>query len=241
MYCPNCGKLISGGDVYCKFCGRNVKNPDTPFNNHPSSTTSDFITLNCPRCGGNLKVQPNMSTLVCQFCGAEHIVRNSTEGVSLESYARCPTCRRNDKAVKVTVKFGDLPNPPYKTSLDWNYPWGLMIFVYTWFLLIGAFAYWLDPQYVKYVVIGFLITITINTWQFLKGKSRVKKHNSEIVDVNRQMEDTYHQSKKIWDALYYCERDDTYFSSDNQKQYTKEEIKTIFPWWTEVENYPYGY
>ena len=36
---------------------------------------SDFITLLCPNCGGKLSISPNTSTLICQHCGIEYMVR----------------------------------------------------------------------------------------------------------------------------------------------------------------------
>jgi predicted RNA-binding Zn-ribbon protein involved in translation (DUF1610 family) len=63
----------------------------------------DYITMQCPNCGGKLNVGRNTLTLVCENCGTEHMVRRGTDGVILESYARCPVCNRNDKAEKVSA------------------------------------------------------------------------------------------------------------------------------------------
>jgi predicted RNA-binding Zn-ribbon protein involved in translation (DUF1610 family) len=63
----------------------------------------DFITLTCPSCGGKLQVSPNTSVLNCRHCGTEHLVRRSADGVSLESFARCPKCGRNDRVEKVSA------------------------------------------------------------------------------------------------------------------------------------------
>jgi hypothetical protein len=42
--------------------------------------------------------------MTCQFCGNEHMVKHETGGViSLETYARCPVCGRNDKVEKVSA------------------------------------------------------------------------------------------------------------------------------------------
>lgn len=240
MYCPKCGKSIVDESEFCRFCGTKVNQLGGGINSKTPPDTGDFITLNCPSCGGKLTFQPNTETLVCQFCDAEHLIRHSSNGFFLETYARCPTCRRNDKAVKVTVRFGDAPNPPYKTSLESNTSWGCLVFVYIWFAFLGVFAYWLDPQYVKYVVIGVFIMAVMNIWQIVKGRSRIKKYNSEIVEVNRQLEVSYQQSNKIWGNLYYCERDDTYFSIDDHHIWSKDEMKKLFPWWNEA-NDPYGY
>ena len=62
----------------------------------------ELITLSCPSCGGELEVNSNTSVLKCKYCGIEHLVRRDYGAVSLESYARCPKCGRNDRVEKVT-------------------------------------------------------------------------------------------------------------------------------------------
>lgn len=64
---------------------------------------SDFITMQCPSCGGNLTIGNNALSLKCEHCGAEHMIRREAGGIILESYARCPVCNRNDKAEKITA------------------------------------------------------------------------------------------------------------------------------------------
>ena len=65
---------------------------------------ADLISLVCPTCGGKLKVSKNATSLTCQFCGNEHMVKHEAGGsVMLEAYARCPVCGRNDKAEKVSA------------------------------------------------------------------------------------------------------------------------------------------
>ncbi|MEA3438956.1 MAG: hypothetical protein U9R58_01610 [Chloroflexota bacterium] len=64
---------------------------------------SDFITLQCPSCGGKLDVGASALSLKCKHCGAEHMIRRGAGGVILESYARCPVCNRNDKVEKVSA------------------------------------------------------------------------------------------------------------------------------------------
>ena len=64
---------------------------------------SDLITLTCPSCGGKLQVNPNATMLVCEHCGTEHMVHRDGDAITLESYARCPRCNRNDRAEKVSA------------------------------------------------------------------------------------------------------------------------------------------
>lgn len=63
---------------------------------------SDFVTLICPACGGKLDISSSTASLICQQCGAEHIVRREAGNILLESFAQCPICHRNDKARKVS-------------------------------------------------------------------------------------------------------------------------------------------
>jgi len=62
----------------------------------------ELITLTCPSCGGKLQVGKNTLVLKCQHCGIEHLVHRSGDVISLESFARCPKCGRNDRVEKVT-------------------------------------------------------------------------------------------------------------------------------------------
>ena len=64
---------------------------------------NDLITLNCPSCGGKLQVNPDASMLVCEHCGTEHMIHREGDAVTLESFARCPRCNRNDRAEKVSA------------------------------------------------------------------------------------------------------------------------------------------
>jgi predicted RNA-binding Zn-ribbon protein involved in translation (DUF1610 family) len=64
---------------------------------------SELITLTCPTCSGKLQVYPNTTSLACQHCGNEYLVRHEAGTTLLESFARCPRCNRNDKAEKVSA------------------------------------------------------------------------------------------------------------------------------------------
>jgi hypothetical protein len=65
---------------------------------------ANFITLNCPSCGGKLSVSPGTISLTCQHCGNEHMVKQDAGGaLQLESFARCPVCGRNDRCEKVSA------------------------------------------------------------------------------------------------------------------------------------------
>ena len=64
----------------------------------------DFIPAVCPSCGGKLQVDPSVDITTCQYCGTESIIRRDMTGsVTLEAYARCPLCKRNDRSEKVSA------------------------------------------------------------------------------------------------------------------------------------------
>jgi predicted RNA-binding Zn-ribbon protein involved in translation (DUF1610 family) len=63
----------------------------------------DLITLNCPSYGGKLEVNSNTLVLTCQHCGSGHMVHRDSGVVTLESFARCPKCGRNDRVEKVSA------------------------------------------------------------------------------------------------------------------------------------------
>ena len=67
-------------------------------------TTPDLIPAQCPNCGGKLHVDPSLDSLTCQFCKTEHIIRRNASGtISLETFARCPLCKRNDQVEKISA------------------------------------------------------------------------------------------------------------------------------------------
>lgn len=57
----------------------------------------DLITLSCPSCGGQLRIESNTTNYTCYYCGQQHRLRIE----DVEEYGRCPICHRNDKVEKV--------------------------------------------------------------------------------------------------------------------------------------------
>jgi Fe2+ transport system protein B len=45
---------------------------------------SDFITLSCPVCTGQLQITEDLERFACAYCGTEHIVRRTPGTVSLQ-------------------------------------------------------------------------------------------------------------------------------------------------------------
>lgn len=66
-----------------------------------------LVTLKCPQCGGQLKVDKHSKTVTCSYCGTEHlVVENGGGRLDLETPVRCPVCGRNDLVQKVSVLEG---------------------------------------------------------------------------------------------------------------------------------------
>lgn len=72
---------------------------------------NDFITLACPTCGGKLNFSPNTTSLICQNCGNEHLVRHNAANITLELHACCPECKLNDMSQKVSAAYLSLSSP----------------------------------------------------------------------------------------------------------------------------------
>jgi predicted RNA-binding Zn-ribbon protein involved in translation (DUF1610 family) len=64
---------------------------------------TDLITLSCPSCGGKLEISLNATTLHCNNCNNDFIIRRELGNAFLESFAQCPICHRNDRAEKVSA------------------------------------------------------------------------------------------------------------------------------------------
>lgn len=80
IYCTSCGAENGVGARFCFKCGAPmlIAEPSAPVR-----TSSDFITLSCPNCGGKLEITPDMERFACKFCGNEHLVRRTGSVVSL--------------------------------------------------------------------------------------------------------------------------------------------------------------
>ena len=71
---------------------------------------NDFITLQCPNCGGNLEIGKNVTEYKCENCGMEHLVRQSASGITLEAHARCPICKRKMMGGNILNFLGNMPS-----------------------------------------------------------------------------------------------------------------------------------
>ncbi len=191
--------------------------------------------MSCPSCGGNLSISPNMPTLICQYCGVEHMIRREAGSVLLESFARCPQCSRNDKVQKVSVVLASQaytplaqklsppdmpiaptqPQPPmHKTQVTSSV---IASFVLGLIILLG---YLLDKN-ILFLCSGlFIIAFAIvpalrEAWRqeqrkrdYQSWKQGVQNYEKAVVIWNLEIE--------LWRELYYCARDDSVFVLGNK-------------------------
>jgi len=61
---------------------------------------SDFITLECPSCGGPLRIAGDIDHFACAYCGNEHVVRRSGSVVSLKPVERLPQEDASELAIR---------------------------------------------------------------------------------------------------------------------------------------------
>lgn len=79
-FCPSCGSANLIEAKYCNQCGSNLP---VKQKSNTKEIKSDFITMQCPNCGGKLQVGNDTHYLTCQFCGLDHIVRQTDGTLSL--------------------------------------------------------------------------------------------------------------------------------------------------------------
>lgn len=234
MFCSKCGSKIQAGKTSCDFCGQRT----TGFHDHPIGP--DFITLNCPSCGGKLTYKPNAETVVCQYCNSEHLIRRNERGISLETFARCPTCGRNDKSVKATIKYGYPPEP----SLHMQNHIGLSCLSYFFiFHALGSIPllyYFISTKddYVEgkaygvvIIIIIIIICLAIAFLPMVISNRKIDKINLAIVEKAKVDKIGYLNNLMVWEKLYYCERDGSFFPIDENKIITIEDIHKLFPLW----------
>ncbi len=80
FFCPSCGTANLTEAKYCHQCGSKLPSIQK---SKTKEIESDFISLQCPNCGGKLQIGNDIHRLTCQFCGLEHLVRHNEGAISL--------------------------------------------------------------------------------------------------------------------------------------------------------------
>ena len=234
IFCGHCGARLPKGSLFCRHCGEKVEKL-TETNNIPPSipASNDFITLKCPSCGGALKITADVETLKCQFCGAEHIIRRENNGVTFEAFARCPTCRRNDKTVKASLKFGHQSVEP-KFNMIQNIKMrsgSWILFVIGIVSILGSFSEKTFGMVFMLCIVGVLLIFLAFYPRYRQNKkidlANLITHQNYVNAMQLYKENMDH-----WEHVYYCERDDTFFDIQENKIVTKQTIlNEWFPGW----------
>ncbi len=195
------------------------------------ASSSNTITMDCKKCGGQLKISPNAYILQCMYCGTQYLVRREFGNVFLDSYAACPLCNRNDKVKKLSAMANhNTPehffSPPSQPQYAPAEPGGCL-------QMIGAFC--LAAVAIMIVAILFIghasddviqplimfLAIGIGVFSlnaFLKKEYEGKKDRYLIPLLAR-----WKQEYEEWRKLYYCERDDIVFIVGTKKYLPAEE------------------
>lgn len=200
-----------------------------------STKVNDFITMSCPSCGGNLSISPNMPTLICQYCGVEHMIRREAGSVLLESFARCPQCSRNDKVQKVSAVLASQPytplaqklSPPdmpiaptqpqppmHKTQVTSSVVASIvlgLIILLGYFLVKETLFLCSGLFVIAFGVVPALDEVRQQEQRkrdYQSWKQGVQNYEKAMVSWNLEIE--------LWRELYYCARDDSVFVLGNK-------------------------
>lgn len=66
--------------TFCARCGKLI---ELVQGDEADKTSSDFVTLSCPACGGKLEITSETDRYTCKFCGVEHLVKLTGKQVTL--------------------------------------------------------------------------------------------------------------------------------------------------------------
>ena len=206
-----------------------------------------MISLICPSCGGKLSVAKYADRLTCEHCGNEHIIRRENNGIFLEAHARCPNCGRNDKSKKVSAisksesqsTLGKLLAPPIQATVK---PPAKYLRPSDWsdVSFIGAGLFFIGVFFVKSFSSGVIVFI-ISACLFMAGlyfksssakllKTKDAEYKQQLADymqrLDRQKSET-EKAMKLWNMLYYCERDDCIFFLGENSAYPVSNISQV--------------
>lgn len=236
MYCSYCGASLDEDSIFCRYCGKKLAGTIEQFrSNATTKEKGDFIILRCPKCAGSLKITPGMDSLKCEFCGTECIVRRESNSVALEAFACCPTCHRNDKSVKASMKFGK-PIQPKKELLPHSGLGclGTLLLIASIFFLIGGIANVNSGNENAGIIMIIACSSIILTIIFVSANNNqeINEKNSLITQRSEKIEQQYKQNLTLWEQMYYCERDDTFFDLKDGDVVEKQSItEELFPGW----------
>ena len=201
---------------------------------------SDFITLTCPSCGGELKISQDTLSLRCKFCGAEHMLKREAGSIFIEAFARCPICQRNDKAQKISAitasnthglaeMFQPPVKPKYEEGLAPNSTAPLLGSLISSITIVIIFVCW-GGQLISGVaalITNFLLVVfdilCIRNIRKLNREYRSEEEKAREEFKNEIQE--WKKKKRRWNSLYYCFRDDCVYVPGEPGHSTSKKFK----------------
>lgn len=153
-----------------------------------------LVTLKCPQCGGQLKVNGRSKTVICTYCGNEHlVVRDGGLRPELRETAVCPVCGQSDLVEKASVIEASgsalstklspprrplrIKMPPQPNREDWlarrrrTLVWGLIALIVAYLLLLSSFLGYVEGRSSNLEgTVLLLVLAASGTWFFLRWR-----------------------------------------------------------------------
>lgn len=241
MYCRFCGAKLEEGSIFCHQCGKKTAISDNHVpTKHSINQKGDFIVLMCPSCGGSLEISSGTNSLKCKYCGLECIIRRESGTVSIEAFACCPTCHRNDKTVKASLKYGSpkMILIEEKTTSNFRFLLIPLILLIPLSLCVGSSTTVMErgnlannnPGQTIDLVVGILLIIVV--YIISRHNRNVDIENDDIRKSNAELTELFKKNQRIWNRMYYCSRDGSFFDLKDSSIISKQEIQEkLFPGW----------
>lgn len=200
----------------------------------------NMTQLTCPTCGAGLTAPSHAAKVKCSYCGNEFSIRQTAGQVSLETFARCPLCGRNDKVEKVSgIVARDTPNmsngnipttalaqalmppspppsPPAPGSSAYKAAFKSCREA-TWagiIMLIVSFLFFASGKegffFILTGILGMGGGVFLIFWSRRK-RAKLKKEFNVLWAKWRASMEAYQAAKERWERMYYCSRDDAVF------------------------------
>jgi hypothetical protein len=159
---------------------------------------SDYITLTCPSCGGQLQITRDLDRFACGNCGNELIVKRGGGTISLAPVVE------GLKEVKTGVDktASELAIVRLKAEIEYLYkqrdigrPNKEKIYIFCFFGLLLMFFLYIIGVSIIVILICFIIPAIIGLWYFRKKIKEYQKNKvyTETLITQKKDELKYHQ------------------------------------------------
>lgn len=164
-----------------------------------SDLVSEFVSLTCPSCGGNLNISNDVERFACAYCGREHVVRRGEGFVSLtpvldaiKSVETGVNRTASELAiVRLQREIDDLERRgrwlfERDTPLSSDAKSYSFIALGTILVVAGLFRIKLDG--VAYIFVGVVVVGSALLWMFSKRRSK-RRREQEVAERMRRVFD----------------------------------------------------